>query len=209
MPFIHTENITEDCRLVVWQLTESNEELRKLLLPAADLTEYATISHPQKQREWLAGRVVLEQLLASVAQAFEGTTKDAHGKPFLIGSDWHISLTHTAAYVAAVGHPTQPLGIDMEKVDDKLRRTARKYLNEAELANAGEDLTTLCMYWCGKEALYKLNGRNQVSFRDHINIVLFLKTDTTLRGTLDDAGQRIESDLHVRWLGTYCLVVAV
>lgn len=209
MPFVHTENITKYCRLVVWQLTESTKQLFKLLPPATDLAEYATVSHPQKQREWLAGRVVLGQLLASVEQDFGGTTKDAHGKPFLVGSDWHISLTHTADYVAAVVHPTQVVGIDMEKADDKLRRTARKYLNEEELAQAGQDLSILCMYWCGKEALYKLNGRNQVSFRNHISIVPFLETDTTLRGTLDDAGKRIESELHVRWFGEYCLVVAV
>lgn len=209
MPFVYTENITEDCRLVVWQLNETIEALRQLLPPAADLAEYATVSHPQKQREWLAGRVVLGQLLASVEQDFGGTTKDAHGKPFLVGSDWHISLTHTAAYVAAVAHPTQVVGIDMEKVDDKLRRTARKYLNEEELAQAGEDLTILCMYWCAKEALYKRNGRNQVSFRNHISIAPFLKTDTTLRGALNDAGRRIKSYLYVRWMGEYCLVVAV
>lgn len=209
MPFVHTENITETCRLVVWKLTETAEKLRNILPQAADLTELASVSHPQKQREWLAGRVVLSQLVEGIGHRFEGTRKDEHGKPFLKNTSLHVSLTHTLDYVAAVVDPTCPIGIDIEAVDDKLRRTASKYLNESELHHANGDLTTLCMYWCTKEALYKLNGRNQVSFKNHIRIEPFANTETVVRGTLLDAGQEIDSTLHVRWLEKYCLVVAV
>ncbi len=209
MPFVYAENITEDCRLLVWELTETEEALRKILPAAADQTELATISHSQKKREWLAGRVLLTQIVAEAGEVFQGTWRDEYGKPFLIGSNHSISLTHTLDYVAAVIHPTLPVGIDMEKMDEKLRRTARKFLNDGEMAEAGEDLQKLCVYWCGKEALYKLNGRNQVSFKNHIRIAPFDKDMELLQGTLQDADQRVDANLHVRWWKKYCLVVAV
>lgn len=209
MPLVHAENITEDCRLLVWELTESAEVLQEMLPAAADKAEFSTISHPQKKREWLAGRVLLAQIVAEAGEVFQGTWKDVHGKPFLIGSQHFISISHTFDFVAAAIHPTRPVGIDMEKTDDKLFRTARKYLNESELAEAGDSHPTLCTYWCAKEALFKLNGRNKVSFKDDIEIKPFAKDAVRLLGTLNDAGRWVESELHVRWLGGYCLVVAV
>lgn len=209
MPLVHAENITEECRLLVWELAESLETLHEMLPAAADLTEFSTISHPQKKREWLAGRVLLAQVVTDAGEVFQGTWKDEHGKPFLVNSQCYISITHTIDYVAAVIHPTHQVGIDMEKIDDKLRRTAHKYLNDTEMLQAGNSLSTLCAYWCAKEALFKLNGRHKVSFKDHIQILPFRENAAMLNGFLRDSGQEIEATIHLRWLGDYCLVVAV
>ncbi len=209
MPLVHSENITEACHLLVWQLTETEEDLRKMLPSSADFDELSTISHPQKKREWMAGRIVLAHIVAESGGTFKGTWKDEHGKPFLVDSGQHVSITHTFDYVAAVLHPALPVGIDMEKKNDKLIRTARKYLNESELVVAQDSLTTLCIHWCGKEALYKLNGRNKVSFRDNIEIEPFNEDTQVLKGTLRDSGREVKASLHLRWFGAYCLVVAV
>ena len=209
MPLVHSENITKDCRLLVWQLTETEEELLKKLPSSADIDELLTISHAQKKREWMAGRIVLAQIVAESGEEFKGTRKDEHGKPFLVDSRHHISITHTLDYVAAVLHPTLPVGIDMEKKNDKLIRTARKYLNESELIEAQDSLSTLCIYWCGKEALYKLNGRNKVSFKDHIGIECFNEDSKVLKGTLRDSGREVKASLHLRWFGAYCLIIAL
>jgi len=209
MPLVHAENITEECRLLVWELTESLETLHEMLPAAADLTEFSTISHPQKKREWLAGRVLLAQIVAEAGEIFQGTWKNEHGKPFLVGSESFISITHTIDYVAAVIHPRLPVGIDMEKMDNKLLRTARKYLSESEMLEAGSSLSKHCIYWCAKEALFKLNGRHKVSFKEDIKIVPFRENAKMLNGVLRDSGREIEANIHLRWLGDYCLVVAV
>ncbi|GHB71814.1 4'-phosphopantetheinyl transferase family protein [Persicitalea jodogahamensis] len=208
MPLVHTENITEECRLMVWELTESVEVLHEMLPAAADMVEFSGISHPQKRREWLAGRVLLGQIVSEMGETFKGTWKDAHGKPHLVESSCFISITHTFDYVAAVIHPSSPIGIDMEKMDAKLQRTARKYLNETEMVESDNTLSMLGTYWCAKEALYKLNGRNKVSFKNDISIDPFDGKTTVLKGTLRDSGQKVRADLHLRWFGTYCLVVA-
>ncbi|MPR32903.1 4'-phosphopantetheinyl transferase family protein [Salmonirosea aquatica] len=209
MPLVHSENIAEVGRLLVWQLVETEEVLRKMLPSSADFEELSSISHPQKKREWMAGRIVLAQIVAEAGEVFKGTWKDEHGKPFLIDCPYPISLTHTHDYVAAVIHPTLSVGIDMEQKNDKLIRTARKYLNESELFEAKNSLSKLCMYWCGKEALYKLNGRNNVSFKDNIFVEIFNENSNLLQGTWRDSGREVRASLQVRWFGTYCLIVAV
>jgi len=209
MPLVHAENITEECRLLVWELTESLETLPEILPAAADLTEFSTISHPQKKREWLAGRALLAKIAAEAGEVFQGTWKDEHGKPFLINSKCFISITHTIDYVAAVIHPTLPVGIDMEKMDNKLLRTARKYLNESEMLEAGSSLSKHCIYWCAKEALFKLNGRHRVSFKEDIEIVPFDESTKNLNALLRDSGREIGANINLRWLGDYCLAVAV
>ncbi len=209
MPLVHSETITKACRLLVWQLTETEEDLRKMLPSSAELEELACISHPQKKREWMAGRIVLAQIVVESGGEFKGTWKDDHGKPFLVDSNQQVSITHTLDYVAAVLHPTLPVGIDMEKKNDKLIRTAHKYLNESELAEAQNSLATLSIYWCAKEALYKLNGRNKVSFKDNIEIESFNENSKIINGVLRDSGQKVKANLHLRWFGAYCLVVAL
>lgn len=209
MPLVHSENITDACHLLVWRLTETEEVLRDMLPSCADLDELLTISHPQKKREWMAGRIVLARIVAEAGEVFKGTWKDGSGKPFLVNSAQHVSITHTLDYVAAVIHPTLPVGIDMEKKNDKLIRTASKYLNENELVEAEDSLSKLCIYWCGKEALYKLNGRNQVSFRQAISVDSFTADTTLTTGYLRDSDRAVAARLHVRWLEEYCLVVAV
>jgi 4'-phosphopantetheinyl transferase len=209
MPVVHTENITDTCKLMVWELSESEETLYHALPLHANTEEFLTISHPQKKREWLAGRLVISQLVEQLGLPYRGLWKDEHGKPFLVGYPHFISLTHTQDYIGAVLHPTRPIGIDMEKKHEKLLRTASKYLADPERERAGDCIEDLCALWCCKEALYKLNGRKKVSFKDDIHIQPFEPNAPMAAGVLNENGQSIRADLHLRWIGDYCLAVAV
>ncbi|GAB2788221.1 hypothetical protein GCM10027275_36310 [Rhabdobacter roseus] len=208
MPLVHYEPLLQSGQLLLWKLDESTEELRTLYALPYNQEELRGISHPQKVREWLAGRLVIRQLAERAGINYQGLRKDEHGKPFLVGSSCPISVTHSLDYVAAVLHPDRPVGIDMEKKHEKLIRTSSKYLSEAELLQAGGDVAKLCMYWCAKEALFKLNGRQKVSFRDHIRIAPFEEDSLRLDGTLTDDGVVRSAALYVQWVGSYCLVIA-
>lgn len=209
MPLVHSENITDGCHLMIWELTESIEELDAMLPIFVDREELLSTSHPQKKREWMGGRILLNQLVAHTGQTFHGLRKDEHGKPFLKNSSQYISLTHTSEYVAAVIHPSQQVGIDMEKKHEKLLRTSRKYMNDLEMDQAREDIPSHCIYWCAKEALYKLNGRKKVSFKDDITIRNVQATATQGLGLLHDNGKLTEATIFIRWMEEYCLVVAI
>lgn len=209
MPLVHSEQIDANSILLLWSLTESETELRSSLGSTYNFHDLEAISHPQKIREWLASRMLLRKLVEEFGIIYEGTHKDEHGKAFLINNDSHISLTHTADYVAAVINLHSAVGIDMEKKSDKLLRTANKYLSEGEYSVADNEIHRLCMYWCAKEALYKLYGKKKISFKQAIYIETFANDDREITGILRDDEKIITSRIKILWFGEYCLAIAL
>lgn len=185
MPIVREWNVFEDCTLLIWEIAEPIEELKKGLIANADeWNEYLTISHPQKQLEWLTGRRAMQALVQNKGLPYQGMTKDPYGKPFLKNRIAEISLTHTALYVVVALHLTLPIGVDLERIAPKLARVAPKFLSETEKQHAHDDLTRLCTYWCAKEAIYKLHGTRQLSFKDEIPIMAFSDDAAFLTGEI-------------------------
>jgi len=211
MPLVHSEKIEENSTLLLWSLTESEQELRESLGSAYNFNDLESISHPQKIREWLASRLLIKTLAEQTGRFYEGTHKDKHGKAFLVNNDSHISITHTADYVAAVINPLSPVGIDMEKMSEKLQRTSRKFLSESEQVHAGDDMSALCIYWCAKEAVYKLYGKKKISFKESILIERFSPGAIQISASLIDTEEKITvySPVHLRWFGDHCLAIAI
>ena len=209
MPLVHSEKIEANSTLLLWRLTESETELRNNLGSIDNLIDLDAITHPQKKREWLASRLLIKTLAEQFGIFYEGTHKDEHGKAFLVNNNSHISITHTFDYVAVVINSDSAVGIDMEKVDEKLRRTAKKYLSDPEFTHADDNLSSLCTYWCAKEALYKLYGKKKISFKDSIYIKAFLAEENQIHGFLKDEDLMVHSRIHLRWFDNYCLAIAL
>lgn len=209
MPLVHSGKIDGNTTLLLWNLTEDESALRDMLGPINNLSELASITHPQKIREWLASRLLIRKLVEEFGIVYEGLHKDEHGKAFLINNGSHISLTHTNDYVAAVLNLDSSVGIDMERKSEKLIRTARKFLSDAEFEHADHDITKLCIYWCAKEALYKLYGKKKISFREDIRIDLFENHELLIKGTLKDHDKVIRCVIQLLWIGDHCIAIAL
>ena len=162
------EKITEtnDCIWGFWNITEDEkffvEEFKILEKIPASLT------HETKRLEFAAVRGLLKSLLAVWQLQYNGMLKDVFGKPFLAGQSLHISLSHSFPYVAAVVHRANSVGIDLEQRKSKLLRIAPRVLNKRELADAGDDITKHCIYWCAKEALVKIHGKKDLTFAENL-----------------------------------------
>lgn len=198
-----------DIHLAVWQITESHDELQAML-PSEILTdaELASIHHPQKQIEFFCSRLTIKFLANFLGIKYIGIKKDEFGKPYLVGSTWQMSLTHTSNYVAAIMHPTKALGMDMEKPSEKLSRIAHKFLSESEIIAANNDLDKLCIYWSAKEALYKLYGKRKVFFHENLYIFPFQKNDSTIIGRLQINDIDEEYTIFIENIAGYVLLVA-
>jgi phosphopantetheine--protein transferase-like protein len=70
----------------------------------------------------------------------------------------------------------RPVGIDFELIKDKIERVARKFMSPAELTfiDQGKHTEHLYACWCAKEAIYKLQGKRNVSFLNNIHIAPFI-----------------------------------
>ena len=166
--------INTDCVAVLQAITADEQTLLTgLPLTDAECSELVLITHPAQRVEWLACRVAIWELIDRQGGVYRGLQKDEFGKPHLVGINQHISLSHTAGWAAAALHRTKPVGIDVEPIREQFRRVVPRVLSVSEIAHAANDPNRLAVYWCAKEALYKLYGKRQLTFREHLLIEPF------------------------------------
>lgn len=183
MPLLSTLRPAGACVVFLWEIDEDEPALRAgLWLTPEEDADLAGITHPAQRVEWLACRSAMRQLSESQGFTYHGMVKDEYGKPHLIGLPGHISLSHTSGWAAAVWHPDKPVGLDIEPLRAQFSRVVPRVLSEAEIRHAGGSLHRLAMYWCAKESLYKLYGKRQLTFREHLHIEPFADDDTQLTG---------------------------
>jgi 4'-phosphopantetheinyl transferase EntD len=133
----------------------------------------ASITHEGKRLEYLAARLLLKELLRSLDHSFSGITKDEFGKPYLNGSNYQISLSHSYPYVAAIINDGKAVGIDLEQPKPKLLKIAPRILAKDELSDAGTDVIKHCIYWCAKESMIKIHGKKDLIFAENIRLKPF------------------------------------
>lgn len=166
--------INNDCVAVLQAITADEPTLRTgLPLTDAECSELSLITHPAQRVEWLASRVAIRNLAEAQRIVYQGLQKDEFGKPSLIGASQQISLSHTGGWAAAVLHRTKPVGIDIEPIREQFRRVVPRVLSASEISHAADDPNRLAVYWCAKEALYKLYGKRKLTFREHLLIEPF------------------------------------
>ena len=166
-------------RVGVWQITESEEELKALAsVPSDELEEISYIKNESLRKQKLAVRCLLDAL-------FEEKVYLSHhdnGKPYIENSAMNISITHTNRYVAVILNPTDEVGIDCESLDRDFSAVKKKALSEDEIEEVEEideeqRNEQLAIYWCAKEAVYKMISQYGVDFAEQIEI-----DDFRLRG---------------------------
>lgn len=124
---------------------------------------------------------------------------DDFGKPYLIDSDRHISVSHSAAWCAAMIGP-RPCGVDIQVYTDTVTRIASRFMTEADLQRADrapDRHRHLHLIWGAKECLYKAYGRRQLGFREHI----FIPVLDTVAG--EGLGEIRFEGLHLRYEITF------
>jgi 4'-phosphopantetheinyl transferase len=169
MPHLATHIIGSDCELIRWQITEDEPTLAgRLTLTDEEQADLAGIAHPGQRLEWLACRVALKMLVEAHGQTYTCLRKDEFGKPHLCRLLGHISLSHTPGWATAVWHQTRPVGLDIEPIRDQFTRVVPRVLSPSEIIDANGLPDRLAVYWCAKEALYKLYGKRHLTFREHL-----------------------------------------
>jgi len=211
MPLLFTESFAETGLLGIWEITEDAADLaRSFRGSPADLAEAEGIAHPQKRLEFLASRGLMQNMAEAAGLRYGGLVKDEFGKPSLVNHPgWHLSLTHSLRCAAAVLHPLQPVGIDLEPPAEALRRVAPRILSPNELAHADGDLRRLAVYWTAKEALYKLYGKRGLFFITQLFIEPFGDEATEVVGWILTGDARMRCLIHIRNLAAGVLAIAL
>ena len=158
--------------IAVWQITETEDELKALSsVPSDEMEEISLFGSESQRKQKLAVRALINELFD------EKMYLDHHdnGKPYLENCATNISITHTEKYVAVIIHDEDDLGIDIESLDRDFSAVEQRALSEDEIEDLDDDSRNeqLAIYWCAKEAIFKRMSQLRVDFAEQIEVEKF------------------------------------
>jgi phosphopantetheinyl transferase len=203
MPLYKTISVP-DGFLAVWQITESSDELLSFFTPE-ELTDskFQNYSYEKRKVEWLAIRALLKQIIGN---SFEICYTEV-GKPVIIHPVFrHISISHARDFAAVYIHQHHAVGIDIESTTRNYAAVKKRYLSESELILVDESTLLQCIYWCAKEAVFKLVDKEGVDFRKQIHVHAFPPESNKF--TVNYISDNMEKTLQLQYetFNQHCMV---
>lgn len=207
MALAFQKNIDPKTSFAVWKMEESAEELyAQLQLDEREKAYLEGLKHDKRYLHWLGTRVLLRKMINT--PDYIDCQVDEHGKPYLVNFPHHISLSHSYDYAAVIISENQLVGIDIEIIKTKIERIATKFMTHEELnfIDSKVPIEHLYVCWCAKEAIYKLQGKSTISFKDHIRLSPFAYRDSgKLTATLDAPGIHWPFEVYFEKFDNYML----
>ena len=194
-------------RVGVWKITESEAELRTMTsIPSDELEEISYIKNESLRKQRLAVRALLDAM-------FEEKVDLSHhdnGKPYIENNAINISITHTDQYVAVILNEEDEVGIDCESLNRDFSAVEKKALSDEEIGDLEDEQKNekLAIYWCAKEAIFKLTSQYDVDFAEQIQIDGFrYRNEGELSSTFTDKdGYEQELNLYYFTFDRHVLV---
>ena len=170
MPLILYHTINPSTFLGTWKIDETTETLRQqVYLDEHDEKYFQSFGSESRKKHWLSYRLTLQELLKRDRVKI---IYDEYGKPGIPDFKGHFSISHSGDMSAVIVSHKTPVGIDIERIRDRIERVAERFLSLEELEQTGDTdrLEKLHICWGAKESLYKLYGKPEVDFQKDIRI---------------------------------------
>jgi 4'-phosphopantetheinyl transferase len=178
---VHRQNVVRNTEFVIWNATESMDELHALARLSENEVELLdSILLEKRKREWLTTRILL-QIVASGSEL----SHLSNGKPILTNHRG-ISISH-CDNLAGVIVSDEMVGLDIQRLNEKIKRIARKFCHSDEITRAlesADELTYLTMVWSAKEAVFKYFGE-RIQFAEEMRMAHFDVHDSKLELSYD------------------------
>jgi 4'-phosphopantetheinyl transferase len=176
----------EQCFAAVWKITEDEEELLNLaMLSETEMSTCNSIKAKERRKEWLAARALVNSYFENkVSIEYKNS-----GKPYFRSLSHCLSISHTSGFVA-ISINKHETGIDIQNFKPNLNNIKSRFLSthESQEINS-DDLQSLTLYWCAKEALFKTTELSELIFKENIQIKPFQFSDKgKIYGTVTKGG---------------------
>ncbi len=167
MPRIFSTNLNPSGNLLLWRAEEESAWFKEQLNVAPELwEEYESLASEAIRHRWLASRYAVQQVSQ---QSPLKLIKETSGKPILLESENHISLSHCDGYVAAI-HGDTPVGIDVERISHRAQKIKNYFLRDEELELLGKENEALILAWSAKESIFKWYGKPNLGYKSQLCI---------------------------------------
>ena len=155
----------------LWEITETEEELLSFTQLPEVLEEAAKLKNLVRRTEFLASRILVQELQKHLNLPLELPKKDENGCPCLHHCNYRISLSHTTGMAAAIITTDKAAGIDLEPIREQILKLAPKFLSEQEQQQQVQnDALKTTLYWSIKETIYKLYSKKKLLFAQHMQV---------------------------------------
>lgn len=207
MPYVG-ENYFYHARIGRWSVGESEASLRAGIdVSSATMARINTAKSTSRRIEILASR----RLMHRMGISDHSIIYTDEGKPVVRGGDRHISISHSHGEIC-VAVADYPIGIDIQKIDRRIRNVLSWFMNPMESDEKRRDeLLRMAILWSGKEALYKLEGDSRISMRDfQIRLPREIESEGYFPAILSIKGEKTRAyRLYYSHDGTYVTVHAL
>ena len=152
-------------------------------------------SNPKRKKEFLGVRHLRNQLKINSPILYHSS-----GRPYFSTNELALSISHTKDFIA-LASAVFPIGIDIEQKDRDAARIINKFASEDEKVLCTDNPKEWYLQlWCAKEAIYKLVGIENLSFKNEIHIHTRQKEEETtfLSATVDRGTQKLEIEVQIR-----------
>ena len=195
MPIYKTITVNKTTKVLIWKIEESLNDLSV----GIKLTEkHQKRLDGMKSELHQRGFLSIRHLLKIAGYKDSDLIYDEFGKPHLKDGK-HISITHSFTFSGIIISDNVPVGIDIEKQRDKIVKIAYKFTLIQEyrtIANHNALVTKLTVIWGAKESLYKVYGKKNLLFLDHIHIDEFFLDDGKTTGKINYGGKESTHNIY-------------
>ncbi len=205
MPLFKTINPNSETKIFIWKIEESFDELfNNIILNENSLLRVKKMKSVLHQRGFLSVRHLLK--VANYSDFDMIYTQD--GKPHLKNGQ-EISITHSHNFSAIIISST-PVGIDIEKNREKIKRIASKFIgSENDFLTEVNLVQQLTIIWGAKESLFKIHPDSGLLFKHHLPIEQFSLRDKKTKGWIKKDNYHEKYDIYFQQIEDFTLVYAM
>jgi len=194
----YQQNINATTKMAIWAIEEPLAFFESKLEGRVEASK--TIMHPVKRTQHLAARLLLQEM--QPALHINSIEYAANGKPYFVNGSIHFSISHCNGFAACVISEEGPVGIDIELIQDRIKKVAPKFLHHSELEkintlNEEAQLKEMSFVWAAKEAMYKMNEKLGIDFSEHLRVEgLTNNTNGMMSGSILSEAAALDVQIH-------------
>ena len=174
MPQISSKSLLLSSNALQWMIWEITEDLSFFqTFPENWTTNKDQEIVSQKILESSAARFSLWNVCQQISEGPWDLRKDERNRPYFDQSDYHISLSHSFPFVAAIISHKKSVGIDLERFGRQVGKIGPRFLSAEEWNRWQDSHSDLTKAWTCKEAIYKAMGVPGLAFQQDIQLPSF------------------------------------
>ena len=190
------------CKL--WRIDDSEDIMDpNNELNSDDYQIYLSRKANHMKRQFLASRKLIALVDPDLRVAYENNIP-------LLSDNRNISISHCEDIVTILISENKGIGIDVEKINNKVHSIKSKFLNQKEInyLSGYEESRNLTRAWTAKEAIYKALRMPGIIFSENILIEEFNIESKTGIGKFISTNQEKKFKLYFYDLDNYCLTIS-